>query len=88
MKSLKKIHEYTNLFEKKSFLAFPRWRLNNTALFLRAKNDRNKSNRKRELYVVNDIYHGRYYHTAKFEQWLIHRFLECISTSIIDYLFT
>lgn len=39
-------------------LAFARWCSNNKTIFLRGKENRNASKRKRELYVMNDIYYG------------------------------
>lgn len=49
------VNEYTTIFENKTFLGFARWASIKKLLFLRAKEIRNASNRRRELYVMNDI---------------------------------
>lgn len=52
------VNEYTSIFNNKTILAFARWCSNNKTIFLRAKENRSASKRRRELYVMNDIYYG------------------------------
>ncbi|KAG1320087.1 hypothetical protein G6F62_011505 [Rhizopus arrhizus] len=51
------IKEFSSLFENKTLLSFAPWCSTNKASFLKAKEDKNSSNRKRELYVTKDVYH-------------------------------
>lgn len=55
-------------------------------LFLRTTEKRNESHRKRDLYVMNDVYHGNSI-TTTLEHWLmwVFCFADCM-TSISEYL--
>jgi hypothetical protein len=55
---LETVKEFSSLFENKTLLSFARWCSTNMASFLKAKADKNSSNRRRELYVMKDVYHG------------------------------
>jgi uncharacterized lipoprotein YajG len=56
------VTEHTSVSDKRTAQSFARWCSNNRLSFLKAEENRKGTTRKRELYVMDDIYYGKLEH--------------------------